>query len=109
MMKPLRASVEIDMIKYRLTPWQSSPIEPVECTSATNDTVSFTEVRNGFRLPFTHRRKMANFSYHDTWLAAHAALLESTERKVEIAQRHLKESKERLAIIKAMKQPATKP
>lgn len=97
------------MLKYRLTPWATSPIEPVECTAATRDTVSFTEVRGGYKLPFTHRRKMANFSYHDTWASAHAVLLESSARKIEIAERHLKEAKERLAIVKAMKQPATKP
>jgi hypothetical protein len=97
------------MLKYRLTPWQTNPIEPIECVASTSDTVSFYEVRAGHRLLVKNWRKNLNYSYHDTWQSAHSHLLASLNGDINGLKNQLKAKQDRLALAKALKQPAAKP
>jgi 3-methyladenine DNA glycosylase Tag len=97
------------MIKYRLTQCAAAPIEPVEVISETATAYLIREQCKGAARIRNERKKSLMHSYHESWPAAHAALVESAERKVSTANKVLAETKERLAIVKAMKQPAAKP
>ena len=97
------------MIKYRLTPWTANPIETVEIISETATAYLIREQCKGAARVRNERKKSLMHSYHDSWAGAHANLMIACLNKVEVAERVLRETKERLAQVKAMKQPAAKP